>query len=61
MHEKVHGIFSVEDLGEVLKNSVEQKSSIDNLKYPGQFQVLRVFMYSLTSGTNKYTINNKDF
>ncbi len=48
-------------MGEVFKLLKDQKSPLEHLKFPGYFQVLRVFMHSLTSGTNKYTVNNRDF
>lgn len=37
VHEKVHGIFSVEDVGEVFKLLKDQKSPLEHLKFPGYF------------------------
>ena len=61
VYDTVHGIFSIDDIAEIFGQFTDRKSTIENYKYPGYFQIMRVYLHSLTSGGNKYNINSKDF
>lgn len=54
-------VLSIEDFGLALQEVNDTEPTVANLMYPKDLTISRAFLYAITSGTNTYSINYKQF
>lgn len=56
-----HGIFAIDSLRLIVKDTLEAKSPYEQFSFPRDVNLSRAFFYALTSTKNKFDIASKDF
>ncbi|KAL4466811.1 hypothetical protein ABPG74_010408 [Tetrahymena malaccensis] len=61
IYESDHGMFTIDDLIGVIKESVDSNSQSPSFRFPSITYYTRVFLHSLTSTSNKFDVSPKEF
>ena len=60
-YEGEHGLFSLEDIKQIVSEVVDVDSGVDGQTFAGELHKTRLFFSALTATKNKFDIINKDF
>lgn len=60
-YEGEHGLFSLEDIKQIVSEVVDVDSGVEGQTFAGDLHKTRLFFFALTATKNKFDIINKDF
>lgn len=59
--EEDHGVFTIDTLRSVVRDTIEAKSPYEQFSFPRDVNLARAYFYALTSTRNKFDIASRDF